>query len=54
VHGCEEWLEPARAKGVHELLVDLLGECTCEQPRATVADLYVVDQAREPEGQMTA
>ena len=44
--GCLEWLEPRRAQGVHDLMVRLLGKCTCEDMPAEVIELYVVDGAR--------
>lgn len=46
--GCQELMEPGRAKGVHELLTRLLGRCTCES-RARVHELYTVDGARTSE-----
>jgi len=47
--GCMEWMEPARAKGVHELMESLLGRCTCEGPVARVYELYGVNGARTAE-----
>ena len=47
--GCLAWLEPRRAQGVHDLMVRLLGKCTCEGVPAEVIELYVVDGARSAE-----
>jgi hypothetical protein len=47
--GCLEWMEPRRAQGVHDLMVRLLGRCTCEGMAGEVLDLYVVDGARSAE-----
>lgn len=46
--GCKALLEP-RYWGVHDLLVRLLGRCTCEN-EARVVELYTVDGCtRDPE-----
>ena len=42
-------MEPRRAQGVHDLMVRLLGQCTCEGVPAEVIELYVVDGARSAE-----
>ena len=42
--GCESLLEP-RYWGVHELMVRLLGRCTCAS-EARVHELYTVDGVR--------
>ena len=39
--GCRSWLEP-RYWGVHDLMVRLLGRCTCED-EARVVELFTVD-----------
>ena len=44
--GCLDWMEPRRAKGVHELMVRLLGKCTCEGVSPAKIELYVVAGAR--------
>ena len=39
--GCRDWLEP-RLWGVHDLMVRLLGRCTCED-ESRVIELYTVE-----------
>lgn len=39
--GCRDWLEP-RLWGVHDLMVRLLGRCTCED-ESRVVELYTVE-----------
>jgi len=46
-------MEPQRAQGVHELMVKLLGRCTCES-LARVYEIYTVDGARRSEDALTA
>lgn len=46
--GCKSLLEP-RYWGVHDLMVRLLGRCTCES-EARVVELYTVNGVtRDPE-----
>lgn len=44
--GCLAWMEPRRAQGVHDLMVRLLGRCTCDGVPAAKIELYVVAGAR--------
>lgn len=48
--GCKALVEP-RWHGVHELLVRLLGQCTCEAGDAHVVELYRPADAAEDEEQ---
>ena len=45
--GCRALLEPKWA-GIHDLMVRLLGACTCERD-ARVVELYRVEECRGPE-----
>ena len=49
VQGCSNLLLPGRAEGVHDVMVRLLGRCTCESG-ARVIELYTVDGARTAKG----
>jgi len=46
--GCRSWLEP-RWAGIHDLMVRLLGHCTCDEGQAHVFELYTVEGARSAE-----